>query len=159
MACLGCGPSVNTSHGRQRRRVTCLDSVRTTGGRPTTVSMHGTGVDVRPSGEACSARVFRSVPRDGDVLASKRTARADFYTISIVPEAEHIRAGRHSEAMDKVQELAEQLGVDGWFTCDHTHFVSVATHRTGRPTSQADETGAGPHSSNRRFRIDQRLRR
>jgi hypothetical protein len=34
------------------------------------VSMHGTAVDDRPSGEGCSARGFRSAPNDGDVLAS-----------------------------------------------------------------------------------------
>jgi hypothetical protein len=94
------------------------------------VSMHGTAVDDRHSSEACSARRFRSAPNDGDVLASRRTARADFYTISIVPDPGHIRAGRYSEAIGKVQELAERLGVDGWFTCDHTHFARVAMHRT-----------------------------
>jgi hypothetical protein len=94
------------------------------------VSMHGTAVDERPSGEASSAHGFWSAPNDGDVLASRRTARADFYTISIVPGTGHIHAGRYSEAIDKVQELAERLGVDGWFTCDHTHFARVAMHRT-----------------------------
>ena len=87
-------------------------------------------VDDRPSSEVRSARTFRSAPNDGDVLASKRTARADFYTISIVSETGHIRAGRYSEAISKVQELAERLEVDGWFTCDHTHFARVAMHRT-----------------------------
>ena len=94
------------------------------------MSMHGTAVNDRPSSEASSARRFRSAPNDGDVLASRRTARADFYTISIVPDTGHIRAGRYSEAIGKVQELAERLGVDGWFTCDHTHFARVAMHRT-----------------------------
>jgi len=95
------------------------------------VSMHGTAVDDRPSGEALSARRLRSAPNDGDVLASRRTARADFYTISIVPDIGHIHAGRYSEATGKVQELAERLGVDGWFTCDQTHFVRITLHRTG----------------------------
>jgi hypothetical protein len=97
------------------------------------VSMHGTAVDDGPSGEVFATRRFRSAPKDGDVLASKRTARADFYTISVVPDTWHIRARRHSEAIDKVQELAEQLGVDGWFTCNHTHFARVATHRPHKP--------------------------
>jgi hypothetical protein len=101
------------------------------------VSMHGTAVDHRPSSEAHSARGFRSSPHDGDVLASRRTARADFYTIGIVPDTGHIRAGRYSEAIGKVQELAERLGVDGWFTCDHTHFARVAMHRTSvSPTTR-----------------------
>jgi hypothetical protein len=100
------------------------------------VSRRGTAVDDRPSSDACSARRFRSAPNDGDVLASRRTARADFYTISIVPDTGHIRAGRYSEAIGKVQELAERLGVDGWFTWDHTHFARVAMHRTsGSPTT------------------------
>jgi hypothetical protein len=90
--------------------------------------MHGTAVDERFSGEAL--RGFRSAPYDGDVLASRRTARADFYTISIVPDKGHVRVGRYSEAIGKVRELAERLGVDGWFTCDHTHFARVAMHRT-----------------------------
>ena len=66
------------------------------------------------------------------MLASKRTARADVYTISIVPGAGHTHARRYSEAIDKIQEMAEQLGVDGWFTCNHTHFARVAIHRTER---------------------------
>jgi hypothetical protein len=94
------------------------------------VSKHGTAVGDRPSGEGGSARGFRSAPNDGDVLASRRTARADFYTISIVPGTEYMRAGGHSEAIGRVQELAERLGVDGWFTYDHTHFARVAVHRT-----------------------------
>jgi hypothetical protein len=108
--------------------------------------MNGTVVEDRPSGEACSARTFRSVPRDGDVLAAKRTARADVYTISIVPEAGDTRARRHSEAIDKVQQLAEQLGVDGWFTCNHTHFARVATHRT-EPAIDDDRCRSDGHRS------------
>jgi hypothetical protein len=68
------------------------------------------------------------------VVASKRTARADVYTISIVPDAGHARARRHAEAIDKVQQLARQLQVDGWFTYDHSHFARVAMHRIERAT-------------------------
>jgi hypothetical protein len=112
------------------------------------VSMHGTAVDDRPSSQARSTRRFRSAPNDGDVLAARRTARADFYTISIVPDAGYIRAERYSEAIGKVEELAERLGVDGWFTCDHTHFARVAMHRTtvspttNLPTFDNTETAA-----------------
>jgi hypothetical protein len=81
---------------------------------------------------APSTRRLRSVPRDGDVLASKRTARADVYTISVVPGAGHTSVRRYSEAIDTVQELAQRLGVDGWFTCNHTHYARVAMHRTER---------------------------
>jgi hypothetical protein len=112
------------------------------------MSMLGAAVDDRPLSEAPSTRRLRSVPRDGDVVASKRTARADVYTISVVPGAGHIRVQRHSEAVDKVQELAEQLGVDGWFTCNHTHFARVGLNRTSAsatttlPTFDKTETAA-----------------
>jgi hypothetical protein len=92
----------------------------------------GTAVDDRPSREAPATWRLRSVPRDGDVLVSKRTARADLYTISIVPGVGNTRARHHSEAIERVQELSAQLGVDGWFTCNHTHFARVAMHRAER---------------------------
>jgi hypothetical protein len=115
------------------------------GGRQTTGGSHGAAVDHRPSGEALSPGRFRSVPTDGDVVASKRTARADVYTISIVPDIGDTVVRRHSEAIDQVRKLAEQLGVDGWFTCNHTHFARVATHRSERspttvPTHGHDST-------------------
>jgi hypothetical protein len=86
------------------------------------------------------------VPRDGDVLASKRTARADIYTITVTPKPEYTLARRYSEAIDTVRALARQMQVDGWFTCDHTNFVRVAAHRRRRP---ADDGGhsAEPASS------------
>ena len=72
---------------------------------------------------------FRAIPTAGDVLASRPTARADTYDISIVPAAAHVTARRHPEAMEKVRELARASGVDGWFTSDQTHYTRVATHR------------------------------
>ena len=110
------------------------------------MSVQGTAVDGHPSGDAASLRRLWSAPSDGDVLASRRTARTDFYTISIVPGTGHLRAGRYSEAIGTVQELAERLGVDGWLTYDHTHFARVAMHRTSAspttilptPTSTSD---------------------
>jgi hypothetical protein len=76
-----------------------------------------------------SKRSVRSVPQTGDVLASARTARADVYTISIVPAAAHLSVTRHAEALEKVRELARGLDVDGWFTCNHTHYARVASFR------------------------------
>jgi hypothetical protein len=73
---------------------------------------------------------FRAIPTIGDVLASRPTARADTYDISIVPAAAHVTARRYPEAMEKVRELACASGVDGWFTSDHTHYTRVATHRS-----------------------------
>jgi hypothetical protein len=72
---------------------------------------------------------FRSAPQIGDVLASRRTARADVYTISILPAASCLTATRHSEAVEKVRVLARELQVDGWFTCNHTHYARVASFR------------------------------
>jgi hypothetical protein len=74
----------------------------------------------------------RSVPKPGDVLASERTARADVYAISIVPAAAHVVVRRYPEAIERVRELARQLRVDGWYTCDQTHYAAVAQHRAPR---------------------------
>lgn len=83
-----------------------------------------------------STRERRMRPRAGDVLASERTARADVYTISIVPAPAHLRERRHSAAIERVRSLARGLKVDGWFTCDHTHYARVANFR--EPRSGAD---------------------
>ena len=32
--------------------------------------------------------------------------------------------------MHKARELAQRLGVDGWYTCDQTHYLQIARHRT-----------------------------
>jgi hypothetical protein len=72
------------------------------------------------------------MPQAGDVLASARTARADVYTISIVPDPAHLTERRYSAAIEKVRSLADGLKVDGWFTCDHTHYAQVAHFRDGR---------------------------
>jgi hypothetical protein len=83
-------------------------------------------------------RHLRSGPHVGDVLASRPTARADVYTISIFPAAFHLTATRHSEALDEARVLARELNVDAWFTCNHTHYARVASfreqsaHRDGR---------------------------
>lgn len=79
----------------------------------------------------CPKRPLPSVPQAGDVLASMRTARADVYTISIVPAAAHLRASRYSEALEMVKEIARGREVDGWFTCNHTHYMRVASFREG----------------------------
>lgn len=85
----------------------------------------------------------RLVPQEGDVLASARTARTDVYTISIIPSAAHVRVTRHSEAIEKVRELARGLDVDGWFTCDHTHYARVAHFRKARGASERFREGMG----------------
>jgi hypothetical protein len=68
-------------------------------------------------------------PRPGDVLVSQCSARADRYSIGVVAEAEQAVARRFEEAMRAARQLARQQKVDGWYTCDHTHFLLVARHR------------------------------
>ena len=71
-----------------------------------------------------------TVPKPGDVLVSRPTARADIYAISVIPTQAHITAARDQDAVKIGRELARGLVVDGWFTCDHTHSVGIARHRT-----------------------------
>jgi len=91
----------------------------------------GIALEERHSETTASKRDVRSVPQTGDVLASARTARADVYTISIVPAAAHLSATRHGEALEKVRQFARGLDVDGWFTRNHTHYARVASFREG----------------------------
>lgn len=86
-------------------------------------------LDEPPSTNRVSGPAMRTVPRAGDVLASKRSARADVYAIRIVSGADDRRVTRHPEAIDRVRELARELRVDGWFTCNHTHYARVAHFR------------------------------
>jgi hypothetical protein len=72
---------------------------------------------------------LRPTPQAGDVLASKRSARADVFRVCIVSGADDTRVKRYQEAIDRVRELARELQVDGWFTCDHRHYARVANFR------------------------------
>jgi hypothetical protein len=69
------------------------------------------------------------VPKEGDLLVSRRTARADVYAISVVPAEAQLTTVRFEEAINAAGELARRRAVDGWYTCDHTHFVPIARHR------------------------------
>jgi hypothetical protein len=80
-------------------------------------------------------------PRPGDVLVSRSTARADRYSIWVVDAAAKTVARRFDEAMRTAKQLARQQKVDGWYTCDHTHFLLVALHRS------VIETAADGHAS------------
>ena len=53
---------------------------------------------------------WRAAPQEGDIVASRPTARADRFAISVVPEGTH--------------------AVDAWYTCNHTQFLRVAHHRS-----------------------------
>jgi hypothetical protein len=68
-------------------------------------------------------------PRPGDVLVSQTSARADRYSIGVVDDPEQAVARRFDEAMQTAKQLAHRQQVDGWYTCDHTHFLLVARHR------------------------------
>ena len=83
----------------------------------------------RQLGRMYSPLLPSSGPVPGDVVASRPTARADLYWISVVPRAAHMTAGRYSEAIDAVRQLAREGRVDGWFTCNHTHYACVAPFR------------------------------
>jgi hypothetical protein len=72
----------------------------------------------------------RPVPQPGDILASRPTARADSFAISVVPAPTHAVARRYVEAIASVREFARQHAVDAWYTSDHTHFLRVAHHRS-----------------------------
>jgi hypothetical protein len=65
----------------------------------------------------------------GDVLVSRRTARADVYETSVVPAVARITDNSYENAVHSGRELARTLVVDAWFTCDHTHVVRIAHHR------------------------------
>ena len=69
-------------------------------------------------------------PQCGDILVSERTARADVFAISIVPMDGDITVTRYSAAIERVRELARARRVDGWYTCDHTHYARVASYRS-----------------------------
>ena len=71
----------------------------------------------------------RPAPTSGDVLASRPTARADIYAISVFPSEARIVAARYQDAMQKLEELARELAVDGWYTCDQTHFARIVRYR------------------------------
>jgi hypothetical protein len=61
------------------------------------------------------------------VLVSRPSGRADVYDISVVPAAPHTSRKGYEEAMNTGRQLARTLAVDGWFTCDQTHYLRLAT--------------------------------
>ena len=55
----------------------------------------------------------RLAPQAGDILASERSARADFYAVSIVPTGSEVTVRRYSAAIERVEALARTRRVDG----------------------------------------------
>ena len=78
----------------------------------------------------------RPAPQEGDVLASRPTARADCFAISVVPAVTHAVARCYDEAIATITKLAREHAVDAWYTCNHTHFLRVAHHRLRKSLSQ-----------------------
>jgi hypothetical protein len=72
----------------------------------------------------------RRFPQAGDILAAKRSARADVFEISTVPTDSDVTVTRYSAAIERVHELARTRRVDGWFTSDNTHYARVASYRS-----------------------------
>jgi hypothetical protein len=77
--------------------------------------------------------VRRALPNPGDLLVSRRSARADAYQISVVSKAVYAVAKNYREAVDRASTLAGSLAVDAWFTCDHRHYARIARHRPAKP--------------------------
>jgi hypothetical protein len=69
-------------------------------------------------------------PQDGDILASERSARADVFTVSIVPAAGDETVTRYSTVIELVKKLARARRVNGWITSDQIHYARVASHRS-----------------------------
>ncbi len=59
-------------------------------------------------------------PQAGDILVSERSARADVFTVSVVPGAGDETVTRYSAAIELVKNLARSRQVNGWFTKDQT---------------------------------------
>ncbi len=72
----------------------------------------------------------RTRPQAGDVLVCERSARADVFSISIIPGHSEVIVGRYPEALECVQALARTRQVDGWYTCDQTHYARIASYRS-----------------------------
>ena len=70
-----------------------------------------------------------SAPQTGDILASKRSARADIFAISVIGTPSDDTVTRYSAAIARVRELARTRRVDGWYTGDQTHYARVASYR------------------------------
>jgi hypothetical protein len=110
--------------GRQKSRR--MTSISSTSSRPARRSSTKPNDDTAVT-EPRAPRPPVIIP--GDVLVSRSTARADVYDISVVPRDAHIGKTRYQDAMDAGRLLARGLAVDGWFSCDHTHYVRIATFR------------------------------
>lgn len=68
-------------------------------------------------------------PQAGDILLSERSARADVFTVSVVPAVGDETVTRYSAGIEMVKNLARSRQVNGWFTSDQTHYARIASYR------------------------------
>src|SRR5215212_1182414 len=80
-------------------------------------------------GGRCSQPGGGPRPKSGDVLVSRPTARADLYETSVVPAVARLTDNSYDGGQNRARQLARELAVDAWFTCDHIHVVRLAHHR------------------------------
>ena len=69
-------------------------------------------------------------PQAGDILVSERSARADVFTVSVVPAAGAETVTRYSAAIELVKNLARSRHVNGWFTNDQIHYLRIVSYRS-----------------------------
>ena len=72
----------------------------------------------------------RLVPRPGDVIASRPPAREDCYALSVTPGPTQAVAGGYDQALEMVRRVAQLNAVDGWYTCNHIHFLRIVNCRS-----------------------------
>jgi hypothetical protein len=90
---------------------------------------HSTRDEQKDRTPAASVR-RRTTPLPGDVLVSRRRARADMYAISVIAGADRSVVKRHDDAIRRAAAVARTHGVDGWYTADQIHFVRIAHYRS-----------------------------
>jgi hypothetical protein len=115
--------------------------------------------ETRPVERRPSSRPLRSSRvKSGDVLVSRPTARADVYEVCVLPAVTHAIHIRYEDGMEACRQLARSLGVDAWFTCDHTHFMPIVAsanlhnERMAMSNTLTAQSGRGE----REERVDQR---
>ena len=57
-----------------------------------------------------------------------------------------VETAHYADAIEKVREMARSIGVDGWYTCDHTHYAQVAKYRNAAAGEREKPRCKGPRS-------------
>jgi hypothetical protein len=69
-------------------------------------------------------------PQRDDLVISNRRATLE-YDISVVCETSELTSSSREGALAEGRRLAQALGVDLWETEDQTHFILIASYRSG----------------------------